>query len=203
MKFTINTGVLLQALELLKRIVPTRATMPIYEDIHVKASENGTLTLTGSDTEHSLIIIVQADTVEKEGSCCIDHKILTSLLKEMPELPLAFELKGNTNSPILLIEWFGGHTEMPVFDANDYPKIARISEETKSITKAPFPSGHVSASPRCLTPAPSAKHFRTASTTRPANSTAKKGPSRSSTASDSCMAPGEDSPSFPNVIHSS
>lgn len=134
MKFTITTGVLQQALELLKRIIPSRSAMPIYEDVHVTADENGTLTLTGSDSENSLVVVIPADSVEQGGACCFDFRLMSNLLKEMPELPLNFELQTTSNSSLLTVEWFGGHTEMPAFDSNDYPKIARISEESKNIS---------------------------------------------------------------------
>lgn len=93
MKFTISRTSLFQALQKVIGVVPNRSTLQILTNVLVY-SEDGRLKLVGTDLELTMISSVDAS-IEQEGGLAIPAKILSDILKELPEGDLVFEVDEN------------------------------------------------------------------------------------------------------------
>jgi len=90
MKFQVNSNELNRGLSTVIGAVPAKATLPILETILFEA-EGGELKLTATDLEISMVGVVPA-MIEEEGSVAIPAKRLLDILKQLPNIPIFFEV---------------------------------------------------------------------------------------------------------------
>ncbi len=95
MKFNVTSGALVQSLSAVAGAVPAKATMPILEMVLFE-SENGKLKLTATDLEVSIIEYVEAE-IETEGAVAIPARRLLDTLRQLPDIPLFFEVDERYN----------------------------------------------------------------------------------------------------------
>lgn len=91
MKFIISSTDLLSDLQAIARVINTKNTMPILDNFLFKI-EGTNLTVTGSDTETTIIVSLELESVEGEGIIAIPARLLVDTLKEFPEQPLTFDI---------------------------------------------------------------------------------------------------------------
>lgn len=91
MKFIISSTDLLSDLQAIARVINTKNTMPILDNFLFKI-EGTNLTITGSDTETTIIASLELESVEGEGFIAIPARLLVDTLKEFPEQPLTFDI---------------------------------------------------------------------------------------------------------------
>jgi len=91
MKFIISSTDLLSDLQAIARVINTKNTMPILDNFLFKI-EGTNLTITGSDTETTIIASLELESVEGEGIIAIPARLLVDTLKEFPEQPLTFDI---------------------------------------------------------------------------------------------------------------
>ncbi|MCK9324686.1 MAG: DNA polymerase III subunit beta [Bacteroidales bacterium] len=91
MKFIISSTDLLSDLQAIARVINTKNTMPILDNFLFKI-EGTNLTVTGSDTETTIIASLELESVEGEGIIAIPARLLVDTLKEFPEQPLTFDI---------------------------------------------------------------------------------------------------------------
>lgn len=91
MKFIISSTDLLSDLQAIARVINTKNTMPILDNFLFKI-EGTNLTVTGSDTETTIIASLELESVEGEGFIAIPARLLVDTLKEFPEQPLTFDI---------------------------------------------------------------------------------------------------------------
>lgn len=95
MKFNVTSSDLNQGLSAVIGAVPTKATLPILETILFE-SEDGKLKLTATDLEISIIEYIDAE-IEEEGSIAIPARRLLETLRQLPNIPVYFEVDDRQN----------------------------------------------------------------------------------------------------------
>ncbi|MEX2585664.1 MAG: DNA polymerase III subunit beta [Balneolaceae bacterium] len=95
MKFNVASSDLNQGLSAVIGAVPAKATLPILETILFE-SEDGKLKLTATDLEISIVEYIDAEIVE-EGSVAIPARRLLETLRQLPGIPVYFEVDDRNN----------------------------------------------------------------------------------------------------------
>ncbi len=99
MKFSILQNDLLEALQIVSGVVPTRSTTPILENILFDANDS-LLKITSTDLEISITTHVTPIKIEKNGSIALPAKVIIEMIRSLPEIPVHFELDENNRMKI-------------------------------------------------------------------------------------------------------
>lgn len=121
MKFTCNTKELNEACANVMRAVSTKVTIPTIEGILMECGSD-TLSLTGYDFEFGINTTLQASVVEP-GAIVINAKVITDIIRKLPDGKVSFEINGTSVSII------SGAAQYNIsgIDANDYPELPSVS----------------------------------------------------------------------------
>ena len=122
---------------------PTKATLPILETILFE-SEDGRLKLTATDLEISIVEYISAD-IEEEGAVAIPAKRLQETLRQLPNIPVFFEVDENHNVQFRTDK---GKYKLVGEDFDDFPEIPNMDEGVKLSTDTDLITTLFSA--RCL-----------------------------------------------------
>lgn len=125
MKFNVSSSDLNQGLSAVIGAVPSKATLPILETILFEVEDNR-LKLTATDLEISIIEYIQAD-IEEEGSVAVPAKRLLETLRQLPNIPVFFEVDENQN---VQFKTDKGTYKLVGEDASDFPEIPNMDEGT-------------------------------------------------------------------------
>ncbi|MCG2587092.1 DNA polymerase III subunit beta [Rhodohalobacter sulfatireducens] len=137
MKFNVSSNDLNQGLSAVIGAVPTKATLPILETILFE-SEDGRLKLTATDLEISIIEYIDAD-IEEEGSVAIPAKRLQETLRQLPNIPVFFEVDEDQNVEFKTDK---GKYKLVGEEADEFPEIpnmdggTNLSTDTKLLQNA-------------------------------------------------------------------
>lgn len=123
MKFNVSSSDLNQGLSAVIGAVPSKATLPILETILFE-TEDGRLKLTATDLEISIIEYIEAD-IEEEGSVAIPAKRLLETLRQLPNIPVFFDVDENQN---IKFKTDKGTYKLVGEDVSDFPEIPNMSE---------------------------------------------------------------------------
>ena len=116
MKFIVSSGSLLKQLQLIAGVVSSNTVLPILEDFLFDIKD-GKLTLFSTDLETSMSAVMDVESNE-DGKIAIPAKLLTDILKTLPEQPLTFSVNEKNLSALrhderpnfirgkLIFEWF-------------------------------------------------------------------------------------------------
>ena len=91
MKFTCPRARVVEALQAISGVVPTRGIKEVFESVRIEASRKGGLTLLGTDLEVSMrYCIPAADGLEvaEEGMLLAPARRLSAILHELPDEPV-------------------------------------------------------------------------------------------------------------------
>lgn len=121
MKFTCNTKELNEACSNVMRAVSSKVTIPTIEGILMECGSD-TLSLTGYDFEFGINTTLQASVVEP-GAIVINAKIISDIIRKLPEGKVTFEVNSNSVSII------SGPVQYNItgIDADDYPELPSVS----------------------------------------------------------------------------
>jgi len=122
MKFNVSSNDLNAGLSAVIGAVPTKATLPILETILFE-SENGRLKMTATDLEISIIEFIDAD-IEEEGAVAIPAKRLLETLRQLPNIPVFFEVDENQNVEFKTDK---GKYKLVGEEADEFPEIPDMS----------------------------------------------------------------------------
>lgn len=86
MHFTVNKSQLLNALQKIIGVIPSKTSIPILGSILLDLSENQ-LTLTGTDLEISISTSISVKSKE-DGALTIPGKLLFDIIRELPDVPI-------------------------------------------------------------------------------------------------------------------
>lgn len=134
MKFTVSSTELLARLLSVSRVISSRNTLPILDNI-LFVLKDGTLTLTATDLETTLSASMQIDKITEEGEITVPAKLLVDSLKEFSDIPLQFSTVESSST--LEITWQNGDSQLPYTSSDDYPVSPKLSED---ITDLVIPS---------------------------------------------------------------
>ncbi|MBN2414794.1 DNA polymerase III subunit beta [bacterium] len=124
MKFSINQSTLLEALQNIGRVVPTRSTTPILENILFDL-EDGGLKITGTDLEVSITTRVPVEQVDTPGSIALPARVMTEMIRSLPDISIQFELEENNK---LKITTDKGRYHVSGLSKDNYPEQPQFSD---------------------------------------------------------------------------
>ncbi len=125
MKFNISQSTLLEALQKISGVVPTRSTTPILENILFDLDENG-LKITGTDLEVSVTTEVDVNDVQKVGSVAIPARVITEMIRSLPNIPIDFELDENNRIKITTDK---GFYQVAGISKDNFPEVPQFKDE--------------------------------------------------------------------------
>lgn len=130
MRFIISSALLLKNLQAIIGVINSNNTLPILDDFLFEL-DDGQLTITSSDLETTMKVRIPADMAEENGTIAIPAKILTEVLKTLPDVPVSFLI----NIETMMVEMTAGEGKykMPGHDATEYPRTPPL-EDPASVT---------------------------------------------------------------------
>jgi DNA polymerase III subunit beta len=125
MKFIVNSAYLLKQLSNINGVITTNPVVPILENFLFEL-EKGSLTVTASDLQTSMITELQVESKEK-GSIAVPARILLDTLKNLPEQPVTFSIDESTYSIEIISD--NGRYKLSGENATDFPKVPTVSND--------------------------------------------------------------------------
>lgn len=123
MKFICNRQKLNEAVGNVQRAVSPKTNYPALEGILIKA-ENGKITLCGYDLEIGITTSIDAEII-REGSIVINARLLSDIIKRMPEDRITIE---NSEKLIVYINCGKADYKIIGIDSSEYPELPTITE---------------------------------------------------------------------------
>lgn len=123
MKFNASSSELVKALSAVSGAVPNKATLPILETILFE-SKDGKLRLTATDLEISIIEFMTANITE-EGAVAIPARRLIETLRQLPDIPVAFEVDQDFN---IKFRTDKGSYKLVGEDPDEFPEVPTLAE---------------------------------------------------------------------------
>lgn len=125
MKFNITSGELVKALSAVAGVVPSKATLPILENVLFE-SVDGTLRLTATDNEIYIVESLPAEIVQ-DGSVAIPARRLLDTMRQLPDIPLSFDIDDRC---IVKFRTDRGAYKLVGAKAEDFPMLPSVNEGT-------------------------------------------------------------------------
>jgi len=125
MKFSIKSSVLNHGLSAVVGAVPNKATLPILETILFE-TEGGSLRLTATDLEISMVETIDAD-VQEEGSVAVPARRLLETLRQLPDILITFDVDERDN---IKFSTDKGTYKLVGEKADDFPALPDLSDGT-------------------------------------------------------------------------
>jgi len=122
MKLVVNKTELFQCLQRIIGVIPIKTTIPVLTNILFEL-DGQRLRLTGTDLEVSIVTFLNVRG-EADGSVAIPAKRLFDIIRELPELPVTFEIEKNNR---ILLTTEKGNYKLAGESSEEYPHIASES----------------------------------------------------------------------------
>jgi len=123
MKFIVSSSVLLKQLSAINGVVATNPIVPILENFLFRLEE-GTLTVTASDLQTTMITTIPVESSES-GGIAIPAKLLLDTLRGLPEQPVTFRVDTDTFGTEILTD--NGRYKLSGENPIDFPKIPAVN----------------------------------------------------------------------------
>lgn len=130
MKFIVSSTALSSRLQAVSRVINSKNALPIL-DCFLFQLEDGTLSVTVSDSETTMVTSLEVSNSDANGRFAIVAKTLIDVLKEIPEQPLAFEVNPQTYE--ITVQYQNGQYSLVGQNANEFPQSASLSESAVRI----------------------------------------------------------------------
>ncbi len=134
MKFVVSSSELLYHLQAVSRVVSSKSTIPILENILFEL-ENGKLTITASDLESTMVTSMNLDNTEGEGAIALPAKILLETLKKFPEQPITIDIALDTRAINIITD--KGKFSVVGLSGDEFPEIPQIDADKASRLQLP------------------------------------------------------------------
>lgn len=118
MKFTVSQSSLAKALLVVAKGMATNSTLPYLSGIYIKAQE-GTLEFQTANLTISIRHRIAAN-VEESGETVVSGKVLTSIVKTLPDAAVSFVM--SPSSRVVEIACGKSHFRLNTLDAADFPE---------------------------------------------------------------------------------
>lgn len=129
MKFNIQSKQLLSRLSAISKVISTKNAYAILDNFLFEL-EGERLVITGSDMETRITSVLEVPGMEGSGKFAIDVKRIQSLLKELPDTAMTFEIDDETLE--VNISYLNGRFNAMALNGDDYPAKPAASSETVS-----------------------------------------------------------------------
>lgn len=126
MKFSIAQNNLLEALQKISGVVPTRSATPILENILFEL-EDQKLKITGTDLEVSITTEVSTKEMEETGAIALPSRVITEMIRSLPDIPIQFELDERNKVKITTDK---GFYQVTGISKENFPEIPLFSGES-------------------------------------------------------------------------
>ena len=124
MKFVVSSSALLKQLSAINGVITSNPVVPILENFLCDI-QNGTLKVTASDLQTTVMTELEVDTQEK-GSIAVPARILIDTLKNLPEQPVTFSVDESTYTVEIQSE--NGRYRLSGENATDFPKVPMVED---------------------------------------------------------------------------
>lgn len=125
MKFIVSSSALSGHLQAVSRVINSKNSLPIL-DCFLFELQDGLLTITGSDSETTMVTSVALNECDADGRFAITAKTLLDALKEIPEQPLVFEVNADTLE--ISIQYQNGKYNLMGQNADEFPQTSGLSD---------------------------------------------------------------------------
>lgn len=123
MKFIVSSAALFSRVQAVSRVINAKNALPIL-DCFLFELQDGTLSITASDSETTLVTSVEVNESDADGRVAITARTLLDALKEIPEQPLAFDINLGTLEITVLYQ--NGKYNMMGQNADEYPNTGTL-----------------------------------------------------------------------------
>ncbi len=130
MKFNISSTMLCSRLQTISRVLSSKNSLAILDCILFEL-ENGSLKLTASDSDTTLVTYVETSEADCNGKFAINAKTLIDALKEISEQPITFYVNNDNNE--IEICYQNGKYNLIGQNANEYPTPMGIGENVRNL----------------------------------------------------------------------
>ncbi|KUO49615.1 MAG: hypothetical protein APF76_00060 [Desulfitibacter sp. BRH_c19] len=130
MKFSIDTGNLLQAAQIVSRAVASKTTIPALTGIYLECTNKNTLLLKATDLEIGIEHTVEAN-IEEIGSMVVPAKYLIDILRKLPNTEITLTTTPEDNN--LTINYNQSQLSLNTFPTEQFSFLPNISN-THTIT---------------------------------------------------------------------
>ncbi len=134
MKFVVSSSELLYHLQAVSRVVSSKSTIPILENILFEL-ESGKLTITASDLESTMVTSMNLDNTEGEGAIALPAKILLETLKKFPEQPITIDIDLDSRAVNIVTD--KGKFSVVGLSGDEFPEIPQIDADKSSRLQLP------------------------------------------------------------------
>ncbi len=131
MKFVVEPGELVDAVNWVARSLSTRPIKP--ELLGIMIDVDTSITLTGSDLETSTKAILKAD-ISSKGKVLVPGRLLAEIARSLPNKPITFVLDGTR----VLVTAGSAKFTLPTLSVNEYPNLPELPETAGLITSDLF-----------------------------------------------------------------
>ncbi len=125
MKFNIFQSHLIESLNNVASVIPSRSTATVLENILFELNDNN-LKITGTDLEVYITTEVVPDKIEKQGSVAIPAKVLLEMIRSLPDIPIQFEI-GDSNRVNITTD--RGYYQITGISKENFPELPVFTEE--------------------------------------------------------------------------
>ena len=133
MKFIVSSTKLFSHLQAISRVINSKNSLPILDCILIEL-QDGTLTMTASDSETTLSTSIEVSEYEGDGKFAISSKTILEALKENPEQPLTFNI--NLDTLEISVSYQNGNYKMMAQNGDEFPMPKQMSASTVNISMA-------------------------------------------------------------------
>ena len=124
MKFIVSSTALFSHLQAVSRVINSKNTLPIL-DCFLFDLQDGTLSITVSDNETTMVTSVEVNESDKNGKFAVVAKTLLDALKEIPEQPITFEISDILE---ITVHYQNGKYSLMGQNADEYPQSATLGD---------------------------------------------------------------------------
>lgn len=129
MKFSILQNDLLEALQIISGVVPTRSTTSVLENILFDL-DNDILKITSTDLEVSMTTQVNTQKTDVSGAIALPARMITEMIRTLPNIPILFEMDENNRVKIKTDQ---GLYQIAGIKKENFPELPQLSDK-RSIT---------------------------------------------------------------------
>ena len=130
MRFLVSSTTLFSHLQAISRVINSKNSLPILDCILIELND-GTITMTASDSETTLSTSIEVSEYEGEGRFAISSKTILEALKENPEQPLSFNI--NTETMEITVKYPNGKYSMMAQNGDEYPLPKQMGSEVVNL----------------------------------------------------------------------
>ncbi len=123
MKFIVSSSALSGHLQAISRVINSKNALPIL-DCFLFDLQDGTLSVTASDSETTMVTMLEVNESDSDGRLAIPAKTLLDALREIPEQPLAFDIQEGTLE--ITVQYQNGKYSLMGQNADEFPQSAQL-----------------------------------------------------------------------------